>query len=141
MSGTSATEPEGIPRPPRSLRRTFAAMVLVGEVLVVGFAALVARGVSDVPGSTIGVAAAAVAALCLLAAGTLRSPVGYGLGWLVQALLVASAFWVPQMLVVGIVFAGLWLLALVQGRRADVVTAQRQAATRRPGQSAPPTAT
>ena len=38
-------------RAPRSLRRSFAAMVLVGEILVVGFATLVAKDLSDVSGS------------------------------------------------------------------------------------------
>jgi hypothetical protein len=112
----------------RSLRRSFAALVLVGEVLVVGFAALVAKDLSDVPGRTVGLAAAGLALLCVVAAGLLRSRVGYLLGWLVQLLLVASAFWVPLMGVVSVVFLVLWVLALVQGGRADDLTARRRAA-------------
>jgi len=116
----------------RSLRRTFAALVLVGEVLVVGFAALVAKDLTDVPGRVVLLAAAGLAALCVVAAGLLRSRVGYLLGWLAQLLLVASAFWVPLMGVVSVVFVVLWVAALVQGGRADDVTARRRAAASGP---------
>lgn len=110
---------------PRSLKRSFAAMVLVGEVLVVGFAALVAKDLSDVDGATLAWVTGGVAVACLLAAGALRSPVGYAVGWLVQLLLVLSGVWVPLMFVLGLLFAGIWAVAVVLGGRADAVTAQR----------------
>jgi fatty acid desaturase len=119
------------PRPPRSLKRSFASLVLVGELLVVGFAALVANNLTDVDGRTLAVVTAAVAVLCLLAAGSLRSRVGYLLGWLVQVLLVLSGFWVTLMFFLGAAFAVLWWLALRTGARADAVTARRRAAERR----------
>jgi len=121
--------PDAAPSPaPRSLKRSFAAMVLVGEVLVVGFASLVAKDLSDVSGRTVGIIAAAVALLCLVAAGSLRSRVGYALGWLVQVVLVVSGVWVPMMIFLGVVFGALWFVALRYGGRADAVTAQRQRA-------------
>ena len=126
MSG--APGPGDAPRPPRSLRRSFAAMVLVGEVLVVGFAALVAKDLADVDGRTLALAAGGTALLCVVAAGSLRSPLGYAIGSLVQVLLVLAGLWVPLMFFVGVVFAGLWAAALVQGGRADRLTARRQAA-------------
>jgi hypothetical protein len=113
-------------RAPRSLRRTFAALVLVGELLVVGFAALVAKDQAGVAPSAVLVATVGLVLLCLVAAGTLRSRVGYLLGWLVQLLLVASGFWVPLMLAIGLLFAALWVGALVQGSRADAITARRR---------------
>jgi len=127
----SPASPDGAPAPspaPRSLKRSFASMVLVGEVLVVGFASLVAKDLSDVSGRTVGVIAAAVALLCLVAAGSLRSRVGYVLGWLVQVLLVVSGVWVSMMIFLGVVFGGLWFAALRYGGRADAITAQRQRA-------------
>ena len=127
MSQEGPASEETPPRAPRSLRRSFAAMVLVGEILVVGFATLVAKDLSDVSGSTLAVVAGGTALLCVLAAGLLRSPVGYALGWLVQLLLVLSGFWVPMMFFVGIVFAAIWFVALQQGGRADAITAQRLA--------------
>lgn len=112
----------------RSLKRSFASMVLVGEVLVVGFASLVAKDLSDVSGRTVGIIAGAVALLCLVAAGSLRSRAGYVLGWVVQVLLVVSGAWVPMMIFLGVVFGGLWFAALRYGGRADAVTARRERA-------------
>lgn len=120
-------------RPGRSLRRTFAALVLVSELLVVGFATLVAKDLTDVGPRTVLLAGASLMALCLVSAGLLRSPVGYALGWVVQVLLLASAVWVPTMAFLGLVFGVLWVTALVQGSRADAITAQREAAERRLG--------
>jgi hypothetical protein len=112
----------------RSLRRSFAALVLSGEILVVGFAALVAKDLADVPGRTVLLATVGMAVLCLVAMGLLRSRAGYLLGWLVQLLLVASAVWVPLMAALGLAFAGLWTAALIYGGRADDLTARRAAA-------------
>jgi hypothetical protein len=112
----------------RSLRRSFAALVLSGEILVVGFAALVAKDLADVPGRTVLLATVGMAVLCLVAMGLLRSRAGYLLGWLVQLLLIASAVWVPLMAALGLAFAGLWAAALIYGGRADDLTARRAAA-------------
>jgi hypothetical protein len=112
----------------RSLRRSFAALVLSGEILVVAFAALVAKDLADVPGRTVLLATVGMAVLCLVAMGLLRSRAGYLLGWLVQLLLVASAVWVPLMAALGLAFAGLWTAALIYGGRADDLTARRAAA-------------
>lgn len=110
----------------RSLRRSFAALVLVSEVLVIGFATLVAvRGLPGVGAGTSAAAGGGLALLCLLAAGLLRSRVGYALGWLVQVLLVASALWLRPMLLLGLLFAGMWAVALVQGSRMDALTRAR----------------
>ncbi len=114
-------------RPARSYRRLFALMVLVGEALVVGFATLVAKDLADVSRGHVLAVGAVLAALCVVAAGLLRSRVGYLLGWVVQLLLIATALWVPIMLFLGLVFAGLWVVALVQGSRADALTASRAA--------------
>ena len=112
------------PAAPRSLRRSFAAMVLVGEVFVVGFASLVAKDLSDVSGGTLGVVAGGAAVLCLLAAGLLRTRIGYLLGWTVQVLLVLSGFWVPMMFFVGLLFGAIWFAALYYGAQADAITAR-----------------
>jgi Protein of unknown function (DUF4233) len=119
--------PAQAPPPPRSLRRSFAALVLVAEVLVVGFAALVARVLVDVPGPTLAALAGGTAGLCLLAAATLRSRAGYLVGSAVPVLLILSAVRVPMMAVVGLLFGGLWLAALVLGGRADAQVARRRA--------------
>jgi hypothetical protein len=122
----TSSEPP-VETPPRSLRRSFAAMVLVGEVLVVGFAALAARALTDPPGRALGLVTASTVLLATVAAATLRYGVGYLLGWLVQAALLVSAIWVPVMGALAVLFGGLWLAALVLGSRADAVTARRRA--------------
>lgn len=115
----------------RSFRRLFAMIVLLGEALVVGFATLVAKDLAGVPRSTALLAGGLLALLCLVTAGLLRWRIGYSLGWAVQALLLASAVWVPVMLFLGLVFGALWVTGLVQGQKADELTARRQAEARR----------
>lgn len=108
------------------------ATVLAGQSLAVFFGALVARAIAatgpDAARSTsylvVGVG---IAALCIVAAGTLRRPWGVTLGWLAQLLTLVSALVVPMMLVVGLVFLALWLVCLVQGPRIDATDAQRAA--------------
>jgi hypothetical protein len=117
----------------RSFRRLFAMLVLLGEALVVGFATLVAKDLADVSRGTALLAGGLLALLCVVTAGLLRSRVGYSVGWAVQVLLLASAIWVPVMLFLGLVFGALWVMALVQGQKADDLTARRAAADRQPG--------
>ena len=116
--------------PARSYRRLLALLVLVAESLVVGFATLVAKDLSGLTQTQALVAGGGLALLCLLAAGLLRSRLGYLLGWVVQVLMIASALWVPLMLFLGLAFAALWVAALVQGSKADALTARRERAAR-----------
>jgi hypothetical protein len=100
--------------------RTAARIVLVGELFVVLFAGLVARGLSDASGWAVLWVCLAVVALCIAAMATLeRGIVGFVLGSVVQVLLLASTFWIHLMAVVGAVFTALWVIALVQGKRAE----------------------
>lgn len=119
MSGAAAA-------PARSYRRLFALLVLVGEAFVVGFAALVAKDLSDVGTAPALITGGVLALVCVLAAGLLRSRVGYLLGWLVQLGLIASALWLPVMLFIGLAFAALWVVALTQGSKADALTVRRE---------------
>jgi len=116
--------------PARSYRRLLALLVLVAEALVVGFATLVAKDLSGLTQTQALVGGGGLALLCLVAAGLLRSRLGYLLGWVVQVLMIASALWVPLMLFLGLAFAGLWVAVLVQGSKADALTARRERAAR-----------
>lgn len=103
----------------RSPRRTLAAATLSLEAFVVFFAGLVAKDLSDLPtGAALGLFSG-LALACLLTAGLLRRPWGYPLGWVIQAAAVASGFWVPVMVVLGLIFAVLWAVALRVGRRIE----------------------
>lgn len=134
-AGSAGAEPRQGATPQRrarSVRRLFAMLVLLGEALVVGFATLVAKDLAGVGRGTALLAGGILAVLCLLAAGLLRSRIGYLLGWLIQVLLIASALWVPVMLFLGLAFGALWVTGLVQGSRADQLTARRQRAADAP---------
>ncbi|MGM0386318.1 MAG: DUF4233 domain-containing protein [Actinomycetota bacterium] len=107
------------PRPPSSARRLFSMSILVSEVLVVFFAALVAIGLRLAPTGLTWMVAGVLMALTVVAAGTLRTRVGYPLGWLVQVALLAVSVAVPTMLVLAAVFAVLWVIAQRVGGRVD----------------------
>ena len=103
----------------RSTQRSLCAAMLCLQAVVLFLTGVVTIGMTDI-GAGLG-----LAALCVLAAGLLRSPVGYGLGWLVQQVSVALGFVVPVMFFVGLVFAVLWGTAYVLGARIDQEKAER----------------
>jgi len=109
------------------------AIALFGQAVILSFFALVARAnaiADDRPddGRTLLWVGLGLSLLALVAAGTMRTPVGITLGWTVQVLTWASAVIVPMMAAVGLVFTGLWVLLLVLGRAVDRIVAEREAA-------------
>ena len=117
----------------RSPTRIIAATTLTCEALVVIFAGLVAKDLSSLSlGAALGISAG-LAVGCLLAAGMLRTRLGYVLGSILQVLIIGYGFWLHTMFFVGVLFAGLWILALVMGTRAE-----REAERRWGSQSSPP---
>ena len=109
------------------------AIALFGQAVILSFFALVARAnaiADDRPddGRTLLWVGLGLSLLALVAAGTMRTPVGITLGWIVQVLTWASAVVVPMMAAVGLVFTGLWVLLLVQGRAVDRIVSEREAA-------------
>jgi hypothetical protein len=109
----------------RSLQRSMCAAMLTLQAVVLFLTTPVMISVSDV-----GVPAALAVGLgltvaCLVAAGTLRGPWGYRLGWAIQVASLVLGLVVPIMFVIGAIFAGLWVAAFVLGRRIDVEKAER----------------
>lgn len=106
------------------------ATVLGGQAIAVFFGALVARGLASARGEsgagTWLLIGSGLAVLCMVGAGLMRRPWGVTLGWVVQVVTLASAVVVPAMLVVGLIFLGLWLLCLVQGKRIDELQSERE---------------
>ena len=104
------------------------ALVLATQSILVFFGALVARAIAAAdatgPAAAYLIVGSALAVLCLVAAGLMRSPVGVTLGWLIQLATFAAAVVVPLMAVVGLIFTGLWATCLVQGGRIDAATPQ-----------------
>ncbi len=126
-SETPATDETPPPRPARPARRLFASTVLALEAFVAFFAGLVAYGLDLARPGAIALAAGVVALGALLAAGLLRRPAGYLLGWAVQVWLVLAGLVLPAMFVVGGVFAVLWVVGLRLGARIDRERAERHA--------------
>src|SRR3954447_1693697 len=99
------------------MTRRVCAVVLLFEGLVVFFGALVASRMSDdVSSGTALAVGGGLAVACILATGLLRSPRGIPVGWGVQVLVLATGIVVPAMIIMGLVFGGLWIAAIRIGR-------------------------
>ncbi len=57
----------------------------------------------------------------ILAMGTIKKTLGIYLGYLTQIILIASGFLVKSMFFLGLVFLGLWILAIRIGRKTDLM--------------------
>lgn len=93
--------------------------VLVFEALLFALAIPVMILVSGVPAGSAAGFGAGAAVLALATAGTLRRPVGYPLGWLTQVAGIALGLLTSAMYLVGIMFAALWVVSFVLGKRLD----------------------
>jgi hypothetical protein len=107
------------PRRARGVRETLGSIVLGVEILVVFLGTLVVWGLGALPPALAFGAGGAVILLAIVAAGTLRSPFGVVLGWIVQALLVASGLLMPELYLVGALFAAMWVYCMIVGGRID----------------------
>ncbi len=124
----SAASPADAPAPggrARSARRQFTRTILVLEVFVVGFAALVAHGLRAAEPGPLWALTGAVVASLVLAAGVVGRPGGYVVGSVLQVAVLAGGLLVPMMWLVGGVFAVLWVVALRLGGRIDAERAER----------------
>ena len=93
--------------------------VLIFEMIVFGLAIPVMIFISNVPAAAAAGFGGGAAVLALVAAGLLRSGVGYVLGWLTQLAGLALGFLTTLMFIVGILLAAVWVLAFVLGKRLD----------------------
>jgi hypothetical protein len=108
--------------------RSMAAGVLALESVVLFLSTPVMIQVSDVgtgPALAVGLG---LAVLAVVLCGLLRYRWAYVAGSVLQVAAVALGFVVGAMFVLGVVFAALWVAALVLGRRVDDAKAAREAA-------------
>lgn len=100
--------------------RVLASAVLVMESFSIGFALLIAM--KDVDGAPI-IYGAAIAIALLLAPGLLKRRAGWVLGWVLQVAMLGFGLVVNSFLIIGLIFAGLWIAAILVGRKGEAARA------------------
>ncbi|GAA3009521.1 DUF4233 domain-containing protein [Kitasatospora albolonga] len=108
--------------------RTLCSSTLIGEALLIMFAALVAMQLSDVGTGTVWAVSGVAMLLCVLLCGAITRPGAVAVGWALQIGLILSGFILPTMFGLGVVFAGLWWCSVHYGRKIDEIKAARAAA-------------
>ncbi|MBL3666979.1 DUF4233 domain-containing protein [Streptomyces sp. M2CJ-2] len=112
--------------------RTLCASTLISEVLVIGFAGLVAMKDPDLSVTTVWTVCGIAMFLCVALCGMITRPGGVALGWVLQLALLASGFFVPTMFFLGVMFAVLWWASVHYGRKIDEAKARFAAMEDRP---------
>jgi hypothetical protein len=100
------------------MQRRLCSAILSLQAVVLGLStiALVQHLDSNTEALVIGLG---LAVACLLAAGMLRSAAGYWLGHAIQVASIALGVVTPVMIVLGVVFAALWITAYRLGATID----------------------
>ena len=118
-----ASRPPRAPRPKRSLTAQLAAIVLGFESIVVFLGGLAVYGLGSLPQNIPGwwgiVAGAVLALAMILTAGVVHKKAGIIVGWVLQGLVVLSGIVIPAMLIVALIFGGMWAYATIQGPRIE----------------------
>lgn len=123
---STSTSPAAVPPPetpwtltPRNPMRVVLLSTLLFEVILFALAIPVMILVSDAPALPAALYGSGAAVLALAASGLLRKPIGYPIGWLAQPAGILLGFLTPAMFVVGGMFAALWVVSFVLGKRLD----------------------
>jgi hypothetical protein len=114
---------------PKNPMRVVLLSILVFEVIAFGLAVPVMILLSGVSGLAAGLAGGGAALLALVAAGLMRRPLGYPLGWLTQLVGLGLGLLTSAMFIVGGMFLALWVLSFVLGKRLDEQGQARTPAT------------
>ena len=104
---------------PRNPMRVVLLSVLLFEVVVFGLAIPVMIFNSGVSAGAAAGFGGGAALLAFAAAGMLRRPFGYPIGWLTQLVGLGLGFLTAAMFVVGIIFGGIWVISFILGRRLE----------------------
>jgi hypothetical protein len=122
MSVPAATPPTGtspLTLTANNPMRVVLLSILFFEVVVFALSIPVMILVSDVDPLPAALLGSGAALLSLVAAGLLRKPVGYPLGWVAQLWGILLGLLTPSMFVVGGMFAALWTVSFILGKRLD----------------------
>lgn len=111
------------PRAPRTLVQKLAPVVLGFEAIVVFLVGLTIFGLKALPPGIEQwwgiVGGAVVAVACVVIAGMITKPWAIAAGWVVQIVVALSAIAVPAVLLVVLIFGGMWAYATIMGARLD----------------------
>ena len=99
--------------------------VLIAESMTLGFAILLAM--KDASNTAI-IYGCVVALLLFVAAGLVRRPGGFVIGWIMQIAMIGFGFVEPAFFIIGVVLIGLWVAAIVVGRKGEAARAALLAA-------------
>ena len=110
----------------RSTTESLLSIVLGLEAVLMFFVTLTAFGLKAVPPVTAFVGGGVLLLLLVLTAGLLRYRWGVWLGWVLQAVLIATGILLPIMFLIGAGFAGLWVYCFIKGRDIDRQRSQLQ---------------
>jgi hypothetical protein len=105
--------------------KVLGAAVLIAESMTLGFAILIAM--KDQPQAAI-IYGCVVSFLLFVAAGLLRRPGGFVFGSLMQVAMIAFGFVEPSFFIIGVVLIGLWVAAIIVGRKGEAARAALLAA-------------
>ncbi|WP_396656811.1 DUF4233 domain-containing protein [Microbacterium sp.] len=123
-----AQRPPASPRRRRGAAESLGSIVLGFESVVVFLAGLVVYGLGALPASIPSwsgiVAGAVLGLLMIVTAGLLRHRWAFWVGWALQLLLGLGAFLVPAILLVFLIFGGLWAYATIKGMQLDARNAR-----------------
>ena len=110
---------KGMSRPRQSVQQSLGSIVLGFELIVVFLAALVAFGLKALPGPQALIGGGVLCLIVVVTLGLLRYRWGIIVGWVVQGVIVATGIFVPTMFIIGALFAGMWVYAMIAGSRID----------------------
>lgn len=115
MTAASASRP----RRERSALESLLAIALGLEAALVFFVTLTAYGLRALPPVAAFAGGAALIVLLIVTGRLVRYRWGVWLGWVLQAVLIATGILLPVMFFIGAGFAGIWVFCFVKGRQLD----------------------
>jgi hypothetical protein len=113
------------PRRQRSLTESLLSIVLGLEAILVFFIALTVYGLHALPPLEAFLGGAILAILLALATRIVRYPWGVWVGWVLQAVLLATGIILPALYIAAAFFIAMWIFSFVRARQIDRANASR----------------
>lgn len=105
--------------------KVLGASVLIAESMTMGFAILLAM--KDHSNAAI-IFGCVVSFLLFVCAALVRRPGGFVIGSIMQVVMISFGFVVPSFFIIGVILIGLWVAAIVVGRKGEAARAALLAA-------------